>query len=59
VDEIGERYWKIPITVEQRHGGETLPPLYSFPRDVRLSHRCIVTFSALSDFFIILPYKHS
>jgi len=44
----------IQLPPKQRHGYETLPPLYSIPRNVRLIvHRRIVTF------LIIAPYMYS
>ena len=50
IDEKGERY---AIVVKLCH------PYILFPRNVRLSHRRIATFSARHDFLIIVPYKYS
>ena len=50
IDEKGERY---AIVVKLCH------PYILFPRNIRLSHRRIATFSARHDFLIIVPYKYS
>ena len=56
IDEVSERYAEIPITaLNHAMVVKLYYPYTQFPRNVRLSHRLIVAFSAHRDFLIIVP----
>jgi len=59
VDDIGDRYTRIPITTWTTQWLKNFTTTTQFPHNVRLCHRRIVTFWAHCDFLIIAPCEHS